>query len=214
MKLQYLGHSSFRIISDMGMTIVTDPYKSDMVGLQMPLVRCDVVTMSHHHADHDCTESILGHPTEIDVCGACAADDVAINSFETFHDDKKGSLRGKNLVFTFLVDGLKIAHLGDIGCLDEKVAQSLVGCDLLLVPVGGTYTVDHLGAKWYVDKINPKIVIPMHYKMGTSTIDIAPVDDFLSLFDQQQIRHVGDTLNLFDTPENEIPLVYVMDMWE
>lgn len=214
MKLQYLGHSSFRIISDMGMTVVTDPYKSDMVGLQMPQVRCDVVTMSHHHADHDCTESILGHPTEIDVCGACAADDVAINSFETFHDDKKGSLRGKNLVFTFLVDGLKIAHLGDIGCLDEKVAQSLVGCDLLLVPVGGTYTVDHLGAKWYVDKINPKIVIPMHYKMGTSTIDIAPVDDFLSLFDQQQIRHVGDTLNLFDTPENEIPLVYVMDMWE
>lgn len=214
MKLQYLGHSSFRIISDMGMTVVTDPYKSDMVGLQMPQVRCDVVTMSHHHADHDCTESILGHPTEIDVCGACAADDVAINSFETFHDDKKGSLRGKNLVFTFLVDGLKIAHLGDIGCLDEKVAQSLVGCDLLLVPVGGTYTVDHLGAKWYVDKINPKIVIPMHYKLGTSTIDISPVDDFLSLFDQQQIRHVGDTLNLFDTPENETPLVYVMDMWE
>ncbi|MBQ8433833.1 MAG: MBL fold metallo-hydrolase [Clostridia bacterium] len=214
MKLQYLGHSSFRIISDMGMTVVTDPYKSDMVGLQMPQVRCDVVTMSHHHADHDCTESILGHPTEIDVCGACAADDVAINSFETFHDDKKGSLRGKNLVFTFLVDGLKIAHLGDIGCLDEKVAQSLVGCDLLLVPVGGTYTVDHIGAKWYVDKINPKIVIPMHYKCGTSTIDISPVDDFLSLFDQQQIRHVGDTLNLFDTPENETPLVYVMDMWE
>ena len=214
MKLQYLGHSSFRIISDMGMTVVTDPYKSDMVGLQMPQVRCDVVTMSHHHADHDCTENILGHPTEIDVCGACAADDVAINSFETFHDDKKGSLRGKNLVFTFLVDGLKIAHLGDIGCLDEKVAQSLVGCDLLLIPVGGTYTVDHLGAKWYVDKINPKIVIPMHYKFGTSTIDISPVDDFLSLFDQQQIRHVGDTLNLFDTPENETPLVYVMDMWE
>ena len=147
-------------------------------------------------------------------CGACAADDVAINSFETFHDDKNGSLRGKNLVFTFLVDGLKIAHLGDIGCLDEKVAHSLVGCDLLLVPVGGTYTVDHLGAKWYVDKINPKIVIPMHYKLGTSTIDISPVDDFLSLFDQHQIRHVGDTLNLFDVPENETPLVYVMDMWE
>ena len=62
--------------------------------------------------------------------------------------------------------------------------------------------------------INPKIVIPMHYKLGTSTIDISPVDDFLSLFDQHQIRHVGDTLNLFDVPENETPLVYVMDMWE
>ena len=214
MTLQYLGHSSFRIISDMGMTIVTDPYKSDMVGLQMPLVRCDVVTMSHHHADHDCLDSIVGAPTEIDVVGACAADDVAINSLQTFHDDKQGALRGKNLVFTFLVDGLKIAHLGDIGCLDETVAKTLAGCDLLLIPVGGTYTIDHVGAKWYVDQIQPKIVIPMHYKFGANKIDIAPVQNFLQQFDEQQIRHVGDTLNVYDYPENETPLVYVMDMWE
>ena len=213
MKLQYLGHASFRIISEMGMTIVTDPYKPSMVGLPMPQVRCDVVTMSHHHDDHDCTQNVLGVPTEIDVQGDCVADDVAIQSYKTFHDDQKGKLRGENLVFTFSIDGLKIAHLGDIGCLDEDIASKLVGCDLLLLPVGGTYTVDHVGAKWYVDKVQPKIVIPMHYKFGTSNIDIAPVDAFLQQFDASQIRHVGDTLNIYDYPENETPLVYVMDMW-
>ena len=214
MKLQYLGHACFRLISEMGMTIVTDPYKNSMVGLSMPQVRCDVVTMSHHHNDHDCLDNVVGSPTEIDVVGACVADDVAIESYETFHDDKKGALRGKNLVFTFSVDGLRVAHLGDIGCLDENIVQKLKGCDLLLIPVGGSYTIDHVGAKWYVDQINPKIVIPMHYKFGTSKIDIAPVDAFLQQFDEQQIRHVGDTLNVYDYPENDIPLVYVMDMWE
>ena len=214
MKLQYLGHSCFRLISDMGMTIVTDPYKPSMVGLDMPQVRCDVVTMSHHHDDHDCMQNVLGTPTEIDVEIACVADDVAIQSYPTFHDEQQGKLRGKNLVFTFLVDGLKIAHLGDIGCLDENITKQLANCDVLLVPVGGTYTVDHVGAKWYVDQIQPKIVVPMHYKFGTSKIDIAPIDAFLQQFDSAQIRHIGDTLNIYDYPENDTPLIYVMDMWE
>ena len=214
MKLQYLGHSCFRLISEMGMTIVTDPYKPSMVGLDMPQVRCDVVTMSHHHDDHDCMQNVLGTPTEIDVEIACVADDVAIQSYPTFHDEQQGKLRGKNLVFTFLVDGLKIAHLGDIGCLDENITKQLANCDVLLVPVGGTYTVDHVGAKWYVDQIQPKIVVPMHYKFGTSKIDIAPIDAFLQQFDSAQIRYIGDTLNIYDYPENDTPLIYVMDMWE
>lgn len=214
MKLQYLGHSCFRIISEMGMTILCDPYKTQMVGLPMPQVRCDVVTMSHHHNDHDCLENVLGAPTEIDVQGECVADDVALQSYETFHDDKKGSLRGKNLVFTFSVDGLRVVHMGDVGCLDETLAQNLHGCDLLMLPVGGNYTIDHVGAKWYVDEIQPKLVVPMHYSFGASKIDVAPVDAFLQQFAPSQIRYVGDTLNLYDQPQNETPLVYVMDMWQ
>lgn len=214
MKLQYLGHSCFRIISEMGMTIVCDPYKTSMVGLPMPQVRCDVVTISHHHNDHDCLDNVVGNPTEIDIVGTCVADDVALESFETFHDDKKGSLRGKNLVFTFSLDGIRVAHLGDIGCLDENIVQKLKGCHILLIPVGGNYTIDHVGAKWYVDQIQPKLVVPMHYNFATSKIDIAPVANFLQQFDNAQIRHIGDTLSLYDEPENETPLVYIMDMWE
>ena len=99
MKLQYLGHSCFRLISDMGTTIVCDPYNGKMVGFDMPRVRCDAVTVSHHHADHDCLDAIIGNPAVLDVVGVCTADDIAVASYETYHDDAKGAKRGKYRVY-------------------------------------------------------------------------------------------------------------------
>lgn len=208
MKLQYLGHACFRIISEMGTTIVCDPFKSDWVGFDMARVRCDVVTISHHHGDHDCMESIVGSPAELDVEISCAADDIAVESISTYHDDVKGAKRGGNLVFTFLVDGLKVAHMGDIGCLDDNVVRRLKGYDVLLLPVGGTFTVDAEGAKWYVDQIQPKIVIPMHYKTAEHSFDVDGVDKFLALFDPAYVeRSASDTLTLLDNPEGELRVI-------
>ena len=203
MKLQYLGHASFRIISEMGTTVVCDPYKSDWVGFDMARVRCDVVTISHHHGDHDCMDSILGSPAELDVEIACAADDIAIESISTFHDDEKGAKRGKNLVFTFLVDGIKVVHMGDVGCFDQNVVDKIKHCDVLLIPVGGTFTVDAAGAKRYVDEVQPKIVVPMHYKTEEHNFDVDGVDKFLALFDSANVtRSQSDTLILDDAPDN------------
>lgn len=208
MKLQYLGHSSFRIISEMGTTVVTDPYSAQMVGFAMTPVRCDVVTVSHHHGDHDCMDGILGNPAVLDEVVSCAADDIAVESFSTFHDDVKGAKRGKNLVFTFLVDGIKVAHMGDIGCFDADLAQKLFGCDVLLIPVGGTFTVDAAGAKQYVDAICPKIVVPMHYKTGEHNFDVDGVDKFLTLFAPNNIVNNGsDALTLYDPPQSEQQVV-------
>ena len=204
MKLQYLGHASFRIISDMGTTIVTDPYDGKMTGFDMTPVRCDVVTVSHHHGDHDCMDAILGNPAVVDEEIACAVDDIAVESYPTFHDDAKGKKRGKNIVFTFLVDGIKVVHMGDIGCLDAKIVDKIKGCDVLLLPVGGTFTVDAEGAKWYVDEVKPRIVVPMHYKSEEHSFDIDGVDKFLALFDADAVTEsVSDTLTLYDTPLNE-----------
>ena len=204
MKLQYLGHASFRIISDMGTTVVCDPFKGDWVGFDMARVRCDVVTISHHHGDHDCMDGIIGSPAELDVEIACAADDIAIESISTFHDGEKGAKRGKNLVFTFLVDGIKVVHMGDVGCLDENVVAKIKNCDVLLLPVGGTFTVDAEGAKWYVDQVQPRIVVPMHYKTAEHNFDVDGVDKFLALFDNSQVtRSQSDTLILDDAPDNE-----------
>lgn len=147
MKIQYLGHACFRLISDMGTTIVCDPYNSEMVGFSMSRVRCDVVTVSHHHDDHDCLDSIIGAPAVIDVAGECCADDVAITSIATYHDDVRGKKRGNNLVFCFSIDGLKVVHMGDIGCFDDNVLKTIENCDVLLIPVGGTFTVDASEAK-------------------------------------------------------------------
>lgn len=204
MKLQYLGHACFRIISEMGTTVVCDPYKSDMVGFEMARVRCDIVTMSHHHADHDCMDSIIGSPAELDVEICCAADDIAVESVSTYHDDAQGSKRGNNLVFSFMVDGLRVVHMGDVGCLDNKVVEFAKGCDVLLLPVGGTFTIDANDAKWYVDEINPKIVVPMHYRTEEHSFTIDGVDKFLSLFDAVDVeRSMSDTLVVEDLPDNE-----------
>ena len=214
MKFQYLGHSCFRIISDMGTTIVCDPYSPSMVGLNMPRVRCDVVTMSHHHKDHDCMDCILGTPAELDGDVTCCADDIAITTVATFHDDIKGAKRGNNTVFVFEAEGLKVAHMGDVGCLDENLVNQLRGCDVLMLPVGGVFTVDANGAKWYVDKINPKVVLPMHYMTSSHKFELGGIDEFLSLFDKKQVlRNVGDSYVLYDVPQNEQPSVVVLDMF-
>lgn len=211
MKIQYLGHSSFRLISELGTTIVCDPYSSDIVGIDMPSVRSDVVTISHHHNDHDCMDNVLGSPAELDTEVTCCADDIAIKSFCTFHDDEKGAKRGNNLVFTFNADGLNAVHMGDIGCEDMEIVQNVYGCDVLMLPVGGVYTIDAEGAKWYVDKINPKIVLPMHYMTEEHNFKLNSLDEFLTLFDKEQTEFsAGDSLTLNDVPQYDRPHVIVL----
>lgn len=214
MKIQYLGHSCFRLISDMGTTIVCDPYKSSMVGLEMPSVRCDVVTTSHGHDDHACMDNVLGNPAVLNCEVTCCADDIAVTTVPTFHDDEKGAKRGNNIVFVFEIDGMKAAHMGDVGCLDEGVAEALKNCDVLILPVGGVFTVDAQGAKWYVDKINPKLVLPMHYMTPSHKFKLGALNDFLSLFDAAQVeRRSVDSLVLYDVPENARPQVIVLEMF-
>ncbi|MCM1042621.1 MAG: MBL fold metallo-hydrolase [Corallococcus sp.] len=201
MKIQYLGHSAFRLISEMGTSVVCDPYSPQLVGYGMPRVSADVVTVSHRHSDHDYEEGVGGDPSVIDVPVALAADDVAIEAIECFHDDCQGAKRGKNIVFVFSIDGIRVAHLGDIGEKNVEVAAKLIGCDVLLVPVGGNYTIDCNTAKWYVGIAKPSIVIPMHYAQG-GTIDIDGAEKFTELFDKSQTEYVGDTLVIDDIPEN------------
>ena len=214
MKIQYLGHSCFRLISEMGTTVVCDPYSSTMVGLNMPTVRTDVVTMSHHHKDHDCMDNVLGSPAELDMEVTCCADDFAIRSIPTFHDDEKGAKRGNNLVFTFNVDGLNVVHMGDIGCKDMNVVKNIYGCDVLMLPVGGVFTVDAQGAKWYVDQVKPKIVIPMHYMTANHKFELGTLDEFISLFDEKQVQRLdADSLTLYDAPQNDDVHVITLKMF-
>lgn len=203
MRIQYLGHSCFRIISDIGTTILTDPYNKELVGYSMPAVRCDLVTITHQHDDHNYVQGVLGNPAVLDSVVECALDDIAIDSFACYHDNQQGKARGSNLVYSFLVDGIKVAHLGDIGEQQQSIADRLEGTDVLLIPVGGYYTIDATIAKWYVDAIKPKVVIPMHYKCDDGAIDvIATLDNFLSLFDKQDVVTLQqDTFTLDDQPE-------------
>ncbi len=215
MRLQYFGHSCFRLISDTGTTVVCDPFDKNMVGFEMPKVRCDVVTVSHHHKDHDCEQNIIGSYAVLDKEISCAADDIAIQSFSTFHDDEKGAKRGTNLVFTFLIDGIKVVHLGDIGFLDEKIVAQIRGCDVLLLPVGGVYTIDAKTAKLFMQVVCPKIVVPMHYHTSEHNFYLDGLQNFLQLLEKSQVQQKNSyQLILDDVPQNEDTQVVVLQRYQ
>ena len=191
MKIRYLGHSSFQLIESTGTTIVTDPYSSSL-GSEMPAVTADAVTVSHHHYDHDAGERVGGKPLVIDKEGSYELDGVDINSIRSFHDPEGGRLRGENIIFKFSMDGIEVCHLGDIGeeCSTELI-EALLPVDVLLIPVGGTYTIDAEQAKEYVDRIMPDIVIPMHYREKGKKLDVDRVEEFTDLFDEEEVDFEG-----------------------
>ena len=181
MKIRYLGHSCFRLTDRAGTSIVCDPYGD--VGFTLPYVLADAVTTSHAHYDHNNVGAVSGAPVVFDREGQFEIGGVAVQAFKSWHDGEKGAKRGKNLIFKFRMDGVEICHLGDLGekCTDSLV-ESLFPVDILLIPVGGNYTIDAAEAKEYVDRIKPSIVIPMHYKIEELNIDIAKLDEFTDLF--------------------------------
>lgn len=187
MKLRYLGHSCFALVSRAGATVVTDPYGG--IGLPFPRgVHADAVTVSHSHYDHCNVGAVKGDFRVFDEEGNFRVGDIAFSSFRCFHDDVGGRKRGLNLVFTFEIDGVKVCHLGDVGEPFSPSFEKRVGkIDVLLLPVGGVYTVDASGAKQYADGLAPAIVVPMHYKVEGLNIGLDGVRPFLDRFPKQNI---------------------------
>lgn len=164
MDITYLGHSSFKIRGKSA-TIVTDPFEPSIVGLKFPKhVGADIVTVSHDHADHNATSVVEGTPYIVNGPGEYEVKGVGIVGFSVFHDAEKGIKRGKNTIYRIEIDGVSIVHLGDLGhILDNGQVESLDGVDVLMVPVGGFYTITAEEAAQVVSEIEPAIVIPMHY---------------------------------------------------
>ena len=195
MKIQWLGHSAFKLTESTGTSIITDPY-SDEIGIHFPSVQADAVTLSHAHYDHNAFSSIAGNPVIIDQVGVHDYKGVSISSIRTYHDANSGLQRGKNLVFKFQLDGVEVCHLGDLGeqC-NTRLVELLMPVNVLLIPVGGEYTIDAEEAKEYVENLMPDVVIPMHFKTKNLNIELDKVDQFVKLFDDDQIEYIdGDTV--------------------
>lgn len=184
MKIEYLGHSCFKLTESTGTSVVCDPFDSS-VGYELPQVSANAVTVSHRHYDHDNTAGVGGNPVILDKECSYDLPGVEITSIKSFHDEARGKKRGENVIFKFRMDGIDVCHLGDLGetCSTELI-ENILPVNVLLIPVGGTYTIDAGMAKEYVDRIMPDIVIPMHYKTKALKIDIDRVDEFLELFDE------------------------------
>lgn len=180
-KITYHGHACFALECE-GYRIVIDPYMDGMVdGLPALRLKANAVYGSHGHADHNWFEAVT---VEKPAQGA----PYILTEYETPHDDKGGSLRGMNLVHIFDFDGLKVAHLGDLGDFpEEEVLSALKGVDCLLIPVGGTYTIDPTMAKKVVDAIGPRVCVPMHYRTDSTGFDVlAHINDFTKYYPEAQ----------------------------
>ena len=192
MKIEYLGHSCFKLIESTGTSVVCDPYDSS-VGYDMPEVEADAVTVSHRHYDHDNLSAVIGSPRISEGEFSVDLHGVEINAIKSFHDGQRGKKRGENTIFKFRMDGIDICHLGDLGeACSAELIDVLLPVNVLLIPVGGTYTIDAEMAKEYVDRIMPDVVIPMHYREKGCKLDIDKVEDFTDLFDEEYVEEIED----------------------
>jgi L-ascorbate metabolism protein UlaG (beta-lactamase superfamily) len=186
MKLRYLGHAAFELELADGRRLVFDPYESGAydgaLGYGPIEGPHDIAVVSHDHPDHRFEEVTSKAATVWDSAGEADLDGVTITSVPTFHDETEGSERGTNLISIVEAEGVRIAHLGDLGhAVTKDDAPALAGVDVMIVPVGGFFTIDAAAAKAIVDEFSPKIVVPMHYKTGKCGFPIAPVDEFTML---------------------------------
>ena len=187
MKIQYLGHSCFKLTESTGTSVVTDPYQK--IGYELPKgITATAVTVSHDHFDHNNIGAIGGNPTILRKDGFFDLGGVEITGIKSYHDEEGGALRGENVIYKFRMDGLDICHLGDLGeNFSAELLELLLPVNILLIPVGGKYTIDSERAKEYVDQLMPEIVIPMHYKTKSSDIDIEKAQGFLDEFDEEDV---------------------------
>lgn len=184
MKIKWNGHASFTITADDGTVLVTDPYNPG--GYEGALTydvvddRADGALVSHDHDDHNFVNGLSGSPDVLKGSGKIK--DINVKGISTFHDESGGVERGPNTIFIFEVDGINICFAGDLGHqLSDEQIEDAGKVDLLLVPIGGTFTVDAQGAFELIENLEPGIVIPMHYKTSKCHFPISDLDSFLAL---------------------------------
>ena len=183
MIIRYYGHSLFTFTLENGYTVLTDPYGSFYTYPKQTL-RADVVTVSHHHHDHDAVSMVTGQPTVLETQGIFTpARGVVITGILSKHDAANGAQRGDNLIFTIEAEGLRLTHLGDLGHVLSAAQRRAIGTpDVLFTPVGGVYTTDAQAAYENVALLNPRVAVPMHYRTAYSAeMPIQTEKPFLAL---------------------------------
>jgi L-ascorbate metabolism protein UlaG (beta-lactamase superfamily) len=183
MKIKWYGHAAFLLTTDAGTRIIIDPYQSGAFDGALSYGRitdeADLVLISHDHDDHNYTADIRGDFRIVKEEGTFEGAGVTVRAVAGYHDTSKGAERGENRMFVVEADGLRVAHLGDLGHeLDGKTLGQIGKVDVLLVPTGGFFTIDAAAASKVMDAVAPALTIPMHFKTEKCDFPIAPVEEF------------------------------------
>ncbi len=198
MIIRHIGHAEFLIETADGMRIVTDPY-GEGCGYPVQKIRADAALVSHGHHDHNAVETLDGLKTVVDRAGEYTlAPGILVTALKGFHDDARGGKRGETLLFLLQAEGLRIVHLGDLGCLpDEEQTEKLKKPDILMIPVGGFYTIDGKTARRAAEMLKARTVLPMHYKTKyNQDWPISGAEDFLEGIPEDDIRRDIEVLRV------------------
>ena len=180
MIIQWFGHSFFRLETK-GKIIAIDPYSEKATGLKPSRFKADILLITHQHEDHNNKSVIMGEPFVLEGPGELEMGGIFIDGLQSFHDKKRGQSRGENTIFLIKSEEITICHSGDLGepQLREESLEKVGEADILLVPVGGNYTINYEEAISFINQIEPKIIIPMHYALPQLKIKLDPLDKFV-----------------------------------
>jgi L-ascorbate metabolism protein UlaG (beta-lactamase superfamily) len=185
MQIIWHGHSFFQILiprKETSVKIAIDPY-DEQIGLKPPSLEADILLITHNHHDHNNIKAIKGTPFLISGPGEYEIKGVFIQGIFSFHDNAQGKERGENTIYTLESEGIKVCHLGDLGQkeLTDEQLEKIGNVDILMIPIGGVYTISAKEATKVISQIEPKIVIPMHYQIPKLKIKLESLDKFLKM---------------------------------
>ena len=200
MIIRHIGHAEFLMETESGMRIVTDPY-GEGCGYPVRKLKADAALVSHGHHDHNAVDTLEGLKIIIDQVGEYTpAPGIRVTALKGFHDDAQGSKRGETLLFLVETEQLRIVHLGDLGCMqDEEQIRQLVRPDVLMIPTGGFYTIDGKTARKVAERLQSRVILPMHYKTAyNADWPIHGPEDFLEGIPENEIRRDVEILRITD----------------
>lgn len=179
MTISWFGQSCFRIEAKEG-SILIDPFSKDL-GLKPPKIKDDMILVTHDHYDHSNLEDAGPEAFVVKMPGEYEKNGIAVRGIPSFHDKSQGTERGPNSIYVIKAEDMTLCHLGDLGQdkLDDNQIEEIGDVDILMIPVGGSYTMNYKEAVEVISQIEPKIVIPMHYKIKDLNMDIDGADKFI-----------------------------------
>ncbi|MGO5065712.1 MBL fold metallo-hydrolase [Clostridium sp. LCP25S3_F8] len=209
MKIKWLGHSCFILESNAKTTILTDPYEPS-IGIHEINYASDICTISHNHFDHNFKDNLNKNCMIIDTPIGYKHKDLKIQGFKSYHDKLKGLKRGNNIIFKFNIDGFNICHLGDLGhLLSNDFIYKLGHIDVLLIPIGGNYTLNGKEASTLCKSLNSNMIIPMHYGLNNMKIKLDGLENFLIHMDNN-LEIESNTITLENSIKNYRNMVYIL----
>jgi len=214
MKISWMGHACFLLVTEDGVRIVTDPFDVDAYGgaIGYPAIDfpADIVVISHAHPDHNAPDAVRGTPQLVTKLGAQTVQGTTFRGIPSYHDDTQGSQRGENTIFAMELDGRRVVHLGDLGHeLTAATVEEIGAVDVLFIPVGGNFTINARLADTVIDALQPRVVIPMHYKTPALDFLIEPIDPFLA--GKSNVKRPGNEVTVTRTSLPREQEIWVLD---